>query len=375
MLVGKIVKTPKTHLYNTMEKTYKILTINPGSTSTKVAVFENDKELFSTTLRHSSEEIGRYKTILDQLDFRRDVILDAIKQSGIALTDLDAVIGRGGLLKPIPSGTYEVNEKMIEDIKERPAGQHASNLGALLAAEIAKLAGVGAYIADPVVVDELQDVARLSGIPALERQSIFHALNQKAVARVYADKIGKPYEELNLVVAHMGGGISIGAHRKGLVVDVNNALDGEGPFSPERAGTVPALAFAKMCMSGKYTLAEVAKMINGKGGVVAHLNTNDMREVENRYNAGDKEAILVADAMAYGVGKFIGQMIAVLKGEVDAVILTGGIAYDKNVVGYIKGMIEPMAKVVVMPGENELEALAMNAQRVLEGKLTPKVYE
>lgn len=358
-----------------MEKAFKILTINPGSTSTKVAVFENDKELFSTTLRHSSEEIGRYKTILDQLDFRRDVILDAIKQSSIELTELDAVIGRGGLLKPIPSGTYEVNAKMIEDIKERPAGQHASNLGALLAAEIAKLAGVGAYIADPVVVDELQDVARLTGLPELERQSIFHALNQKAVARVYADKIGKPYEELNLVVAHMGGGISIGAHRKGLVVDVNNALDGEGPFSPERAGTMPALAFAKMCMSGEYTLAEIAKKINGKGGVVAHLNTNDMREVENRYNAGDQEAILVANAMAYGVGKFIGQMIAVLKGQVDAVILTGGIAYDRNVVGYIKDMIEPMAQVVVMPGENELEALAMNAQRVLEGKLTPSVYE
>ncbi len=358
-----------------MEKAYKILTINPGSTSTKVAVFENDKELFSTTLRHSSEEIGRYKTILDQLDFRRDVILDAIQQSGIALSDLDAVIGRGGLLKPIPSGTYEVNAQMIEDIKERPAGHHASNLGALLATEIATRAGVKAYIADPVVVDELQDVARLTGLPELERQSIFHALNQKAVARVYADKIGKPYEELNLVVAHMGGGISIGAHRKGLVVDVNNALDGEGPFSPERAGTMPALAFAKMCMSGNYTLAEIAKKINGKGGVVAHLDTNDMREVENRYNAGDQKAILVSNAMAYGVGKFIGQMIAVLKGEVDAVILTGGIAYDRNVVGYIKEMIEPMAKVVVMPGENELEALAMNAQRVLEGKLTPKVYE
>ncbi len=354
---------------------YKILTINPGSTSTKVAVFENDKELFSTTLRHSSEEIGRYKTILDQLDFRRDVILDAIKASGIELSELDAVIGRGGLLKPIPSGTYEVNAQMIEDIKERPAGQHASNLGALLASEIAGRAGVKAYIADPVVVDELQDVARLTGLPELERQSIFHALNQKAVARVYADKIGREYEELNLVVAHMGGGISIGAHRKGLVVDVNNALDGEGPFSPERAGTMPALAFAKMCMSGNYTLAEIAKKINGKGGVVAHLDTNDMREVENRYNAGDQKAVLVSNAMAYGVGKFIGQMIAVLKGEVDAVILTGGIAYDKNVVGYIKEMIEPMAKVVVMPGENELEALAMNAQRVLEGKLTPKVYE
>ena len=358
-----------------MDKLYKILTINPGSTSTKVAVFENDKELFSTTLRHSSEEIGRYSTIIDQLDFRREVILDAVKQGGIDIAQLDAVIGRGGLLKPIPSGTYEVNAQMIEDIKERPAGQHASNLGALLAAEIAKLAGVKAYIADPVVVDEMQDVARLTGLPELERASIFHALNQKAVARLYAESVGKEYEELNLVVAHMGGGISIGAHRKGLVVDVNNALDGEGPFSPERAGTVPALAFAKLCFSGKYTLAEVAKMINGKGGVVAHLNSNDMRDVEAMVNAGDAKAKLVSDAMAYGVGKAIGSMIAVLKGEVDAVILTGGIAYDKNVVGYIKDMIEPMAKVWVKPGENELEALAMNAQRVLEGKLLPKEYK
>ena len=359
----------------TMTTTYKILAINPGSTSTKVAVFENDKELFSTTLRHSSEEIGRYKTILDQLDFRREVILEAVKASGVALGDLDAVIGRGGLLKPIPSGTYEVNAQMIEDIRLRPAGQHASNLGALLAAEIAQLAGVKAYIADPVVVDELQAEARLTGLPQIKRESIFHALNQKAVARVYADSIGRPYEELNLVVAHLGGGISVGAHRKGLVVDVNNALDGEGPFSPERAGTMPAKAFAELCFSGKYTLAEVSKMLSGKGGIVAHLGSNDTREVGARAEAGDKEAKLVMDSMAYGVGKTIGSMLAVLKGDVDAVILTGGIAYSAYVVGYIKSMIEPLAKVVVMPGENELEALAMNAQRVLEGKLTPKVYE
>ena len=359
----------------TMTTTYKILAINPGSTSTKVAVFENDKELFSTTLRHSSEEIGRYKTILDQLDFRREVILEAVKASGVALGDLDAVIGRGGLLKPIPSGTYEVNAQMIEDIRLRPAGQHASNLGALLAAEIAQLAGVKAYIADPVVVDELQAEARLTGLPQIKRESIFHALNQKAVARVYADSIGRPYEELNLVVAHLGGGISVGAHRKGLVVDVNNALDGEGPFSPERAGTMPAKAFAELCFSGKYTLTEVSKMLSGKGGIVAHLGSNDTREVGARAEAGDKEAKLVMDSMAYGVGKTIGSMLAVLKGDVDAVILTGGIAYSAYVVGYIKSMIEPLAKVVVMPGENELEALAMNAQRVLEGKLTPKVYE
>lgn len=359
----------------TMTTTYKILAINPGSTSTKVAVFENDKELFSTTLRHSSEEIGRYKTILDQLDFRREVILEAVKASGVALGDLDAVIGRGGLLKPIPSGTYEVNAQMIEDIRLRPAGQHASNLGALLAAEIAQLAGVKAYIADPVVVDELQAEARLTGLPQIKRESIFHALNQKAVARVYADSIGRPYEELNLVVAHLGGGISVGAHRKGLVVDVNNALDGEGPFSPERAGTMPAKAFAELCFSGKYTLAEVSKMLSGKGGIVAHLGSNDTREVGARAEAGDAEAKLVMDSMAYGVGKTIGSMLAVLKGDVDAVILTGGIAYSAYVVGYIKSMIEPLAKVVVMPGENELEALAMNAQRVLEGKLTPKTYE
>jgi butyrate kinase len=355
-------------------RNYKVLAINPGSTSTKIAVYNGEDTEVELTLRHSAEEISRFPSVIDQYEWRKSLILNILAENNIDINSLSAVIGRGGLLRPIESGVYEVNQTMIDELKQC-SPQHASNLGAIIASEIASLCNVKAYIADPVVVDELQDVARLTGLPELERQSIFHALNQKAVARVYADKIGQPYEELNLVVAHMGGGISIGAHRKGLVVDVNNALDGEGPFSPERAGTMPALAFAKMCMSGEYTLAEIAKKINGKGGVVAHLNTNDMREVENRYNAGDKEAILVANAMAYGVGKFIGQMIAVLKGQVDAVILTGGIAYDKNVVGYIKDMIEPMAKVVVMPGENELEALAMNAQRVLEGKLTPKVYE
>lgn len=355
-------------------KTYKILTINPGSTSTKVAVFLNDAELFSKTLRHSAEEIGRYPTILDQLNFRRDVILDAIEASGISLDSLDAVIGRGGMLKPIPSGTYLVNDAMIDSIRHRPTGQHASNLGALLAAEIAERAGVKAYIADPVVVDELQPVARLTGLPEITRASIFHALNQKAVARLYAERAGKRYEDMNIIVAHLGGGISIGTHLKGEVVDVNNALDGEGPFSPERAGSLPSLALADLCFSGKYTRAEMAKKISGKGGVVAHLGTNDMREVEKRVKEGDEHARLVVEAMAYGIGKSIGAAATVLKGKVDAIIITGGIAYDKFVVEYIKEMVAFIAEVVVMPGENELEALAMNARLVLENKITPKIY-
>ncbi|MDY3979556.1 MAG: butyrate kinase [Tidjanibacter sp.] len=356
-------------------KSYKILTINPGSTSTKVAVFENDIELISTTLRHTSEEIGRYPTILSQLDFRRDVILKAIKAAGIELSELDSVIGRGGMLKPIPSGTYEVNAAMIDDIKQRPTGQHASNLGALLAAEIAAMAGTKAYIADPVVVDELQPVARLTGLPQLPHHSIFHALNQKAVARLYAERVGRRYEEMNLIVAHMGGGISVGAHRRGEVVDVNNALDGEGPISPERSGTLPALALADMCFSGNYTREQISKLINGKGGVVAHLGTNDMREVERRASEGDKKAALVFDAMAYSVGKYVGQAAAVLHGKVDAIILTGGIAYSKTLCAYVKEMVGWIGEVIVMPGENELEALAMNAVRVLDGTLKAKTYK
>lgn len=352
----------------------KILAINPGSTSTKVAIYEDRKEVAVLTLRHSSEELAKYPTIIDQFPFRRAIIVDAVEKAGYKITELDAVIGRGGLIKPIPSGAYEVNEHMIDDIRNRPAGHHASNLGALLARDIADEAGVRAFIADPVVVDEYQDVARISGLPELPRRSIFHALNQKAIARSYAESQGKEYEQMNLIVAHLGGGISVGAHQQGRVIDVNNALDGEGPFSPERAGTLPAGQFAELCFSGRYTLDQVKKLLCGAGGIVAHLGTNDMREVDKRVECGDEKAKLVLDAMSYTVGKAIGSMAAVLKGKIDAIILTGGIAHDTLVCDYIREMVSFIAEVVVMPGENELEALAENAFRVLEGRLTPQVY-
>ncbi len=328
------------------------------------------------TLRHSAAEISQFPTILDQFDFRKAIIIEAIGKAGVEIADFDAVIGRGGLIKPIKSGVYEINRTMLEDIRFKPLGQHASNLGALLAYDIAEIAGAKAFIADPVVVDELQDVARITGLPEISRKSIFHALNQKAMARSYAESIGKKYEELNLIVVHLGGGISVGAHRKGEVVDVNDALNGEGPFSPERMGGIAALSVAELCFSGKYTLAQLAKIINSQAGYIAHFDTNSALEVSRMAEAGNEKAKLVQDAMFYNVGKYVGTMAAVLKGDVDAIIITGGIAHDKYGCAYIRDMVKFITpEVVVCPGENELEALASNALRVLEGKVTPKQYE
>lgn len=353
----------------------KILAINPGSTSTKIAVFEDLAPIKELTLRHSAEELAGFENVIDQFAFRKQIIVDTLAGAGIDIKTLDAVIGRGGLVKPIPSGVYEVSAAIKRDLLESKYGQHASNLGGLIALEISEEVGVPAYIADPVVVDELQDVARVTGRPEIERISIFHALNQKAIARAYAQKKGVAYESLNLIVAHLGGGISVGAHRKGQVVDVNNALNGDGPFSPERTGTLPAWQLAQMCFCGNYTQDQIRKMITGNGGIVALLGTNDMMDVENRAVAGEEKVKLVHDAMAYQIGKSIGAMSAVLHGKVDAVILTGGIAYDKPLCNYVKEMVGNIGEFVVMPGENELEALASNALRVLEGKETPKVYE
>lgn len=356
-------------------KQYRILAINPGSTSTKVAVYEGRKLLTELTLRHSAEEIGQFKRVADQFDFRKQIILDAVRNAGIEIESLDAVIGRGGILKPMESGVFEVNAAMKRDLIASERGEHASNLGGLIAADIAEKQGIPAYIADPVVVDELDEVARISGLPQLPRLSIFHALNQKAIARLYADQQQRPYEEMNLIVAHLGGGISIGAHMNGRVVDVNQCLDGEAPMSPERAGTLPAGQLAKMCFSGKYTEAEVLKMITGRGGMVAHMGTNDCREIGEWAANGDKKAQLILDAMAYAVAKHIGAAATVLKGKVDAIILTGGIAHNKKICAYISERVEFIAHVTVIPGENELEALALNALRILQGEDTLKVYK
>lgn len=352
---------------------YKILAINPGSTSTKVALYDAERPLLELTLRHTTEEISRFATVAAQLDWRRGLILDALRDEQFDIRELAAVIGRGGMLKPIPAGVYEVNDAMKYDLSNAHE-EHASNLGGLLASEIAAMAGVKAYIADPVVVDEMDDIARISGLPECPRRSVFHALNQKATARLHCDRTGLVYEQANLIVAHLGGGISVGAHRAGRVVDVNNALDGDGPIAPERAGSLPAFALANLCFSGKYTRAEVQKMLAGKGGVVAHLGINSMQEVRKRAAEGDPKARLLLDAVCYTVSKQIGAMAAVLFGKVDGIILTGGIAHSEQIVNAITERCGFIAPITVYPGENEMEALATNALVVLKGIITPKVY-
>lgn len=353
---------------------FRILAINPGSTSTKIAIYDNEKEVFETTLRHSNEEIDKYDKITDQYDFRKDVILTALNENGINLTKLSAVVGRGGLLKPIKGGTYAVNNKMVEDLKAAQMGEHASNLGGMIAQEIANQLNIPAFIVDPVVVDELEPVARISGMPEIQRISIFHALNQKAVARRYANETGKPYDTLNLIVAHLGGGISVGAHHNGRVIDVNNALDGEGPFSPERTGGLPVGDLAKLCFSGKYTHADIKKMIKGKGGLVAYLGTNDGRDVVKMIENGDENAKLIFEAMAYQVAKEIGSCAAVLKGKVDAVILTGGLAYGEMLTSWIKSRVSFISDVVIYPGEDEMSALAQGGLRVLRKEEEAQLY-
>lgn len=353
----------------------RILAINPGSTSTKIAVFHGSKELFLKNIKHSSEDLAGFKVITDQYEFRKNIILEELKSAGIDINELKAVVGRGGLVKPIPSGIYEVNEPMKADLRKGLLGQHASNLGGLIADDIAKsIPDAKAYIADPVVVDEMDEIARVAGHPKFERISIFHALNQKAVARAHAKSISRNYDDLNLIVAHLGGGISVGAHLKGKVVDVNNALDGDGPFSPERTGSLPVGQVIKLCFSGEYKIDEIKKMVTGKGGFVAYLDTNDAYKVELAALAGDEKAKLIHDAMAYQVAKEIGAMSAVLKGEVDGIILTGGIAYGKPFVEYVKERVSHISEVFVYPGEDEMRALSSNGLMVLNGEIEPKVY-
>lgn len=352
----------------------KSLIINPGSTSTKIGVFEDETLLFEETLRHSTEEISRYASIVDQKDFRKEIITNLLKEKKFDIHSLNMVVGRGGMLKPIPGGTYAVTDDLLEDLKIGKQGQHASNLGGILAREIGDEIGVPSYIVDPVVVDELIPIARYSGVPELPRTSVFHALNQKAVAKRYAKEVGRPYEELNLVVVHMGGGVSVGAHEKGRVIDVFNALDGDGAFSPERAGAVPSGALIKMCFSGKYTEKEVYSKIVGKGGFNAYLGTNDMREVQKMASEGSEKAKELFDAFIFQVCKDIGSMACVLNGKIDQIILTGGIAYGEAVIKAIKEKTEWIAPITVYPGEDELLALVQGGLRVLNGEEKAMVY-
>ncbi|MFE7060943.1 butyrate kinase [Sutcliffiella sp. NPDC057660] len=357
-----------------LENVYRILVINPGSTSTKIGVFDNERSVFEKTIRHDSETINSFASIFDQYEFRKTTILEALDQEGINISKLSAVCGRGGLLRPIEGGTYSVNDEMLKDLKVGYSGQHASNLGGILAYEIATGLNIPSFIVDPVVVDELSDVARISGFSLIERKSIFHALNQKAVARRVAKELGKKYEELNLIVTHMGGGITVGTHIGGRVVDVNNGLHGDGPFSPERAGTVPAGDLVSLCFSGDYYRDEIMKKLVGQGGLVGYLGTNDAVQVEKMIENGEKQAELVYEAMAYQVAKEIGSASAVLAGKVDAIVLTGGLAYGKGFVKQISDRISWIADVIVQPGENELQALTEGALRVLRGEEDAKIY-
>lgn len=355
---------------------HKILAINPGSTSTKIAVYHNAKPIFLKSIQHDPRELAKFTRISEQYEFRKKIILDELKASLINIEIIEAIVGRGGLVHPIESGVYMVNERLRHDLLEGVMGEHASNLGGLIAHDLAKdLPKCKAFIADPVVVDELQDVARIAGHPMFQRYSIFHALNQKATARAYARLMNRKYEELNLVIAHLGGGVSVGAHRKGRVIDVNQALDGEGPFSPERSGTLPSGALIKLCFDGKHTLDEIKRMITGEGGYVAYMGTNSAYEVELLAQDGDERARLIQDAMSYQIGKEIASMCAVLHGDIDAIILTGGISHNPMVVEYIKKMVSFMAPVVIYPGEDEMHALAMNGLMVLKGEVKPREYD
>lgn len=353
---------------------HKILIINPGSTSTKIGVYEDEKELFEETLRHSTEEIAKYATIFDQKGFRKEVILNILKEKNFDIKTLSAVVGRGGMLKPMAGGTYTVSDDLVADLKAAKYGQHASNLGGLIAREIADELGLPSFIVDPVVVDELEPVARFSGVPELPRRSVFHALNQKAVAKRFGKESGRGYENLNLIVVHMGGGVSVGAHKSGRIIDVNNALDGEGAFSPERAGGVPAGDLVKLCFSGKYTEKEVYSKLVGNGGLNAYIHSNDMRDVLKMKEEGNKEAALLFDAFIYQVCKDVGAMSTVLQGKVDKIILTGGIAYSPVVVEAITNRVSWISDIKVYPGEDELLALTQGALRVLNGEEVAKAY-
>ena len=353
-----------------------ILVINPGSTSTKMAVFEDEKPILLRTINHTAEELAPFEDVLEQKDFRRQLVIDELQRADIPI-NFDAVIGRGGLVKPLEGGVYEINDKMISDTMHGCVmHNHACNLGCLIAHEIASsIPNCRAFIADPGVVDELSPLARISGSPLMPRICIWHALNQRAIARRYARGIGKEYEDLNLIICHLGGGISVAAHEHGRAIDANNALDGEGPFSPERAGSLPAADLIRLCFSGKYTEKQLLKRIAGQAGLTAHLGTNNMREILKRIKQGDEQAQLLVDAMLYHTAKQIASEAAVLCGQIDAILLTGGMAHGDYIVSELRRRIGFLAPVYCFPGEDEMEALALNALAVLQGKRHTKEYE
>jgi butyrate kinase len=351
-----------------------ILSVNPGATSTKVAIYEDEKPTKVETIRHSPEDLSSFEKTIDQLGYRKELVLGFLEKNKIETRNLSAIVGRGGPFKPLFSGTYRVNERMLSDVRSgNVQADHVSNLGCLLAFDLTRGTDVPAFIVDPVSVDEFPPVARISGLPELPRKSLSHALNIKMVARKAAKRLYKPYEKLNLIIVHLGSGISVTSHQKGRMIDVNNANDG-GPFSPQRVGSIPVTGLAKLCLSGKYTYPQIYEKLTKKGGLLAHLGTDDLEEVEKRISGGDDKAELVYEALVYQAAKEIGAMATTLLGKVDAIVLTGGMAHSKRFVKKIKERVRFVAPILVFPGEDEMEALSRGALRVLKGEEKAKEY-
>ena len=352
---------------------YNILAINPGSTSTKIAVYDSEKLILEEKINHKAEELSKYDKINDQFDMRKKIILEILMRNNINIGKLSAVVGRGGLLPPVKSGAYLVNECMLDRLINNPIGEHASNLGAIISYEIAKELNINAYIYDSVAVDELSDVARISGLKEIERVSLTHALNSRAMAIKYCKNNELKYKDLNLIVAHLGGGISLSLHNKGKMVDI--VSDDEGPFSPERSGKVPCKALVDLCYSSKYTHKEMLKKLRGKGGMYSYLETVDLIEVEKQIQNENSESKLVYEAMIYQIAKGIGELATVVDGDIDAIIITGGIAYSKTITKSIEKKVRFISKVEIMPGENELEALAYGVLRILRKEEEVHIYK
>lgn len=352
----------------------RVLAINPGATSTKIGVFDGEKVVLKSSVDHSVEDMAGFDRVFEQYQYRLELILDVLTKADIPLSSLDAVVGRGGLLKPLVGGTYTVNEAMLEDLRKAERGEHASNLGGVLADSLARQFGIPAFIVDPVSVDEMEDVARISGLPEIPRISLSHALNMKAVAHKVAGNLGKKYDDMNLVVAHLGSGVSVTPHCKGKMIDVNNAKE-EGPFSPDRCGGLPTGHLVKLCFSGRFTERELQDKMISTGGMYAYLGTKDVRDAEKMAANGNSKAELVLQAMAYKIAKEIGAMSVVLAGNVECIVLTGGIAYSQKIVNSITEKVRFIAPVIVVPGEEELESLAAGALRVLNGKEQAQIYQ
>ncbi len=352
---------------------YKILSINPGSTSTKIAVYEDEKPLFVESIQHSDSDLAGFARIQDQFEFRKNAVMNFLKTNNVATSELSAIVGRGGLLPPVKSGAYRVNETMVDVLMNRPVLEHASNLAALIAYEMSKELNINAYIYDSIAVDELVDIARHTGLPEVDRVSLTHALNMRAAAIKTAQKLDKPYKDCNLVVAHLGGGISLTAHSGGKMIDI--VSDDEGPFSPERSGRVAVKDLYKYVSSGKYTKDEMKKKLRGEAGLKGHLGTIDAREVQKRIESGDEKARLIFETMAYQIAKSIGELSVALYGKVDRIVLTGGIAYSKILTDWIIERVKFIAPVEILPGENEMESLSLGALRVLRGEETAREYE